>query len=165
MADKPIQERKYNEDVDIETMLEEGAVLAKIFIEVQGNDKKTAKQALEVTINDNLLKETRVSLLEVKMFDLAKYGDKDKKKDYFSGVAEIRIIAEDFPSFLNLVMRYGPTAIEIIKPQEVKLDYDQMHTVVSDASAMAQVYSTKIMTMLKDPERKLIYDTMLGERK
>jgi len=162
MADKPLHEQKYNEDVDVETMLEEGAVLAKIFIEVQGNDKKTAKQALDVTVKENLLKEVKAALLEVRMFDLEKYGD--KKKSIFSGVAEVKLLADDFPSFVSLVMRYGPSAIEIIKPQEVRLDYEQMHTLVSDASAMAQVYSMKIMTMLKDPERKLIYDTMLGKR-
>jgi len=77
-------------------------------------------------------------------------------------VAEIRLVADDFPSFVNIVMRYGPTAIEIITPEEVHLDYEQMHTLVSNVSAMAQVYSNKILTMLKDPERRILYDKMLG---
>jgi len=162
MAEKPIQERKFNEDLNVEELLGEGGVLSKLFIEVQGNDREMAKKALEKTINENLLKESNASLLEVRMFDLEKYGD--KKKNYFSGVAEVKLLADDFPSFVNLVMRYGPTAIEILKPQEVRLDYEQMHTLVSGVSALAQVYSNKIMTMLKDPERRILYERMIGEK-
>ena len=160
MAEKPVHEKKFNEDLDVEQILSEGGVLSKFFIEVQGNEKETAKKALDITIYDNLLKEPSCNILEVKMFDLEKY--EGKKKDYFSGVAEIRLVADDFPSFVNIVMRYGPTAIEIITPEEVHLDYEQMHTLVSNVSAMAQVYSNKILTMLKDPERRILYDKMLG---
>jgi len=162
MADKPIHEKKFNIDLDIAQKITEGGILAKFFIEVQGNDKETAKKALDVTIYDNLLKEPSGSLLEVRMFDLEKY--QGAKKGYFSGVAEVKFVADDFPSFVNIVMRYGPTAIEITEPQEVRLDYEQMHSLVSGVSALAQVYSSKILTMLKDPERKVLYEQMLGEK-
>ena len=162
MVDKPVHEKKFNEDLNVEEILGEGGVLSKFFLEVQGNDKELAKKALDNTIFDNLLKEPKASLLEVRMFDLEKYHE--KKKDYFSGVAEIKLISDDFPSFVNIVMRYGPTAIEILHPQEVKLDYEQMHTLVSGVSAMTQVYANKIMTMLKDPERNILYEEMLGEK-
>ncbi|MCX6695328.1 MAG: hypothetical protein NTU61_03445 [Candidatus Altiarchaeota archaeon] len=165
MIDKPLHEKKYNEEVDVEEKLSEGGILAKMFIEVQGNDKNMAKKALEKTVKENLLKEPKASVLEVRMFDLQKYEtDKKKDKGYFSGVAEVKIVADNFPSFVNVVMRYGPTAIEITNPDEVRLDYEQMHALVSDVSALAQVYSNKIMTMLKDPERRLLYDKMLGEK-
>jgi len=164
MPDKPLHEKKFNQDLDVEEKLGEGAILAKFFIEVQGNDKEVAKKALDKTIYDNLLQEARAYVLEVKMFDLEKYEGTEKKKNYFSGVAEVRILVDDFPSFVNVIMRYGPSAVEILHPEEVKLNYEEMHTLVSDVSALAQVYASKIMTMLKDPERKVLYDEMLGEK-
>ena len=76
MADKPILEKKFNEDVNVEEQVKDGAVLSTLYLEVQGNDKDTAKEALERTVFEKMLSEEYVTLLEARLFEIKK-DDKD----------------------------------------------------------------------------------------
>lgn len=157
MADKPLLEREFNTDLDVDRALSEGSILARLFIEVQGNDKDACQKALERTVFDNLSAEQSVDLLNVKFFEL----QKDEEKGFFSGVVEIKLLFRDFRWFINVVMRYGPSAIEIIEPHEVKLGLDEMQSILADVSEMTQTYSSHIMALLKDEERKKVYMNLL----
>jgi hypothetical protein len=79
-------------------------------------------------------------------------------------VAEVKLIADDFKSFINVSMRYGPTGIEIIQPTEVKLDSDDMHALAGDVSSMMQLFSNQIIAMLRDPERAALYTKMFEKK-
>src|SRR5512137_742994 len=134
MADKPILEKEFNEELDIDKAVSEGSILARLFIEVQGNDKEACQKALERTVFDSLSAEQSVDLLNVKFFELKK----DEEKHFFSGVVEVRLLFRDFRWFIHVVMRYGPSAIEIIEPHDVKLGLDEMQSILADVSEMSQ---------------------------
>lgn len=159
MADKPLVEKVFNEDLDIEKHVRDGAILARLFLEVQGNDGDAAKKALERTIFDSLGNERHVTLLNVKFYEI----QKDAGKDIYSGVVEVKLLVSDFRWFVSVVMRYGPSAIEIIEPQEVHLTMDEMQSLLADVSEISQTYSSQIFALLKDEERKAIYDKMLRQ--
>ncbi|MBM3308964.1 MAG: hypothetical protein FJY77_01800 [Candidatus Altiarchaeales archaeon] len=161
MADKPILEKTFNEDLDLDEKLREGGILSRIYLEVQGNDLKAAKKALENTVLDRMVHEPDFHVLEVKMFDLVK----EEGQEYYSGVIEIKSVARDFHAFLNVVMRYGPSAIEILSPEEITLKSDEMHAIVGDISNFVATYFANIFSMLKDEERVALYQKMLGESK
>jgi len=156
MADKPIVTKKYNEDLDVDLMVREGGILARIYLGVQGNDLKAAKKALENVLFKKLSAEPAISLLEIKMYDILK-----QKNDFFSGVAEVMFVSDDFRGFLSIILRYGPSAVEIIEPSEVKLNSDQMHCISADACDVSHMYSEQIIAMFKDPERMALYQRML----
>jgi hypothetical protein len=157
MADKPVFTKKFNEGFDLEGKIGEGGVHAKIYLGVQGNDLKTAKKAFEDMLFKKLAAESSINLLEVRMFDIKK----DKGAEYFSGVAEVSLVADDFRWFLNMILRYGPSAVEIMEPSEVKLGTEQMHSVAADVSDFVHMYSQQIIAMYKDPERRALLDKML----
>lgn len=157
MSDKPILEKNFNEDLDVERYLREGSILARIFIEVQGNDKDACQKALERTIFDSLANEDPVKLLNVKFYEL----EKDKEGEFFSGVVEVKLLLRDFRWFISVVMRYGPSAMEIIEPNSVKLNLDEMQSILADVSELSQTFSSKILSLLKDEERMAIYEEML----
>jgi len=161
MDEKPVLEKTFNEELDIEELMKEGGILARLYIEVQGNDLEVAKEALNTTVFERLSNEPYISLLEVKMYDLRK---EDDKEEVYSGVVEIKLIAHDFRWFINMVMRYGPTAIEIIEPEEVNLSSDQMHSIAADVSSTSQMLSTQLLSLLKDDERKAIYEKILEKK-
>ena len=156
MADKPVLTRKFNEALDTDALMREGGILARIYLGVQGNDKEAAKKALESTVNTRLAKEEHIRLLEVNMYDILK-----EKKDYFSGVSDVRLIAEDFRWFVNMILRYGPSAVEIIEPEDVRLNMEQMHSLAADVCDFSHMYSEQIIAMFKDPERRALYERML----
>ena len=158
MSDKPIVEKSFNEELDVEKMVKEGGVLARLFLEVQGNDKDAAQEALESTVFKQMAAETQVKLLEAKMFDIL---PDEEKKESFSGVVEVKVVAVDFRWFVNYIMRYGPSAVEIMQPEEVTLKGDEMHSLVSDVSEIVQTYSTRILSMLKDDEGRELYNKLV----
>ena len=159
MGEKPIIDKRFNENIDIDKRVKEGSILARIYIEVQGNDKEAAKKALESTIFGNLLEEKYIDLLRVRFFDIRK----DKTGDFFSGIAEIKLLSRDFRWFVSIVMRYGPSAIEIIKPHNVNLSLDEMHSILADVSEISQSYASQIMALLKDDERRMLYQRIIGK--
>jgi hypothetical protein len=161
MADKPILEKTFNEDLDVEKQVSEGCMHARLYIEVQGNDKEASEKALQRTIFESLALEDPVSLLNVKFYEL----EKNEEKGFYSGVVEIELLFRDFRWFINVVMRYGPSAMEIIEPETVKLNLDEMQSILADVSELSQTFSSQIIALLKDDERKKIYQKMLGTEK
>ena len=158
MADEPILEKRFNEGIDIEEYLRDGAILVRLFIEVQGNDKDAAERALNRTIFDSLANEKDVRLIYAKFYDIRK----DKELKFFSGVVEVKLLTIDFRWLVSVVMRYGPSAIEIIKPERVTLSMDEMQSLLADVSEISQMYSSRIISLLKDDERRKLYEKMLG---
>lgn len=159
MTEKPIVEKTFNENLDVGGRLKSGGILARIFLEVQGNDEDAAKKALENTIFENMNSEPNVKLLEVKLYKIKK----DEKEKFYSGVVEIRLVADDFRWFVSLVMRYGPSAIEIIEPEAVHLNLDEMQSLLADVSETSQIFSSKILGMMKDEERAVLNKKIVGE--
>jgi hypothetical protein len=161
MADKPVLEKTFNEDINVDEKLKEGGILSKLYLEVQGNDRAAAKKALENTIFDRLANEPRFYVLQVKMFDLIR----EDGSEYYSGIIEVQALARDFRTFLNIILRYGPSAVEILHPEEVMLKSDEMHAIVADVSDFVQTYFTNLFSMLKDEERAMLYKKMLEAQK
>lgn len=160
MADKPILEKNFNENIDVEKRLKNGEILARLFIEIQGNDKEAAKKALEKTIFDSLASEKYVTLLNVKFYEILEEDEKGK----YSGVVEIKSLFRDFRWFVSVIMRYGPSAIEIIEPESYTLNLDEMQSLVIDVSELSQTFSSQILTLLKDKERGELYKKFLLEQ-
>ncbi len=152
-------DRRFNEDIDLSKKLSGGSILARAYIEVQGNDQEAAEKALETTVFGNLLGEKYVDVLRVRFFDIRE----DESGDYFSGVAEIKFLVRDFRWFISIVMRYGPSAVEIIEPHSVNLSLDEMHSILADVSEVSQSYASQIMSLLKDDERRRLYQKILSE--
>ncbi|MFC2162636.1 hypothetical protein ACFLRF_03065 [Candidatus Altiarchaeota archaeon] len=161
MAEDQVVRKTFNEDLDVNSRVAEGGILARLYLEVQGNDKDAAKNALDGTVFGKMNAEPMAKLLEVSLYDIQKSED----NQFFSGVAEVKLIADDFRGFVNIAMRYGPTGIEIIKPETVKLDSDDMHALAGDVSSMMQLFSNQIISMLNDPERAALYQQMLAKTK
>jgi len=156
MADKPVVIKQFNIGLDVGRKIEEGGIKTKLYLGVQGNDVKMAKKALDKMVFDRLVKEPTVSVTEVKLYDITKGKD-----GFFSGVAEVDLVSDDFRSFVNIILRYGPSAFEISEPPSVKLGSDEMHAIAGDACDFAHMYSQQIIAMFKDPERMALYQKML----
>lgn len=159
MADKPILEKTFNENLDVEKLIGEGSILARIFIEVQSNDKEMAEKALKSAVLDSLVSEAGVDLLNVKFYELKKDGEGES----FSGVTEVELLFRDFKRFVSVAMRYGPSAIEIIDPHSIKLSLDEMHSILIDVCSFSHTLSSQLMGLLKDKERKALYERMLSK--
>jgi len=158
MKDKPILEKRFNERIDIDKRVREGSMLTRLFIEVQGNNKELAEKALENTIFNAMANERDVDLLYVKFYDIRK----DKNHEFFSGVVEVKLLTRDFRTLVSVVMRYGPTAIELIEPDKITMKMDEMQSLLADVSEICQAYSSRLLALLKDEERRDLYQRIIN---
>jgi hypothetical protein len=163
MADKPIIEQTFNEGIDPGKYVKDGWISSRLFIEVQSNDSAAAESALKRVVFDGLAGEKSAKLLYAKLYDIRKDKGEGKASDVFSGVVEVKLLVRDFRWFVSIVIRYGPSAIEITEPEKVTLTLDEMQSLLVDVSEFAQSYSSRIIAMLKDDERKKLYETMFSE--
>ncbi|RLI93099.1 MAG: hypothetical protein DRO90_01025 [Candidatus Altiarchaeales archaeon] len=156
--DKPILEKRFNDKIDVERRVREGSILTRLFIEVQGNNKEIAEKVLENTIFHMLANEDDVDLIYAKFYDIRK----DKSQMFFSGVVEVKLLTRDFRTLVNIVMRYGPSAIELIEPYEIRMSMDEMQSLLADVSEIVQAYSSKLLALLKDEERMTVYQRIIN---
>lgn len=160
MSDEPILVKEFNEELDVEERVREGGVLSTLYLEVQGNDEQAAREALEKMVFERMGSEPYVDLLEVRLYEITK----DAEKGFYSGVVEVKLVSRDFRWFVNTIMRYGPSAIEIIEPEEYNLSSDEMHSLVADVSELTQTFTSQILALLKDEERLAFYNKMLESK-
>ena len=78
---------------------------------------------------------------------------------------EVKSLFSNFRWLANTIFRYGPSAIEIISPESYTLQLEEMQSLIADVSSFSQSFSSQIMAMLKDDERRKLYQKILKEGK
>ncbi len=105
-----------------------GWMHATIAIEVQGNDKDYAKDALEKMI-ERMEKESGVQIVDKEFSDFEK-----TEKDLFSYSCEIEFIAHDFGKLTRIALLYSPSYYEIHKPKKVTIEIGEAQNMLADIS-------------------------------
>jgi hypothetical protein len=132
-----------------------GWIKAWFAIEVMARDKETTEESLKShiaqmeTAKDMFIfdkKFSEIQRVENPMRDI---------KEAYSQVVEITVYVKDFYSFINIVVAFGPSAIEILEPKEYKLRIDEMQSLSNVISGlMHQFASAGIGGMVITPPKK-----------
>jgi hypothetical protein len=78
--------------------------------------------------------------------------------------AEVKLLAKNFNSLVNVSFRYAPIGLDIIKPEEVKLSIREMHDVLLNISQTAQEYTTFITEKVMNEEERIAFKKQLLNR-
>ncbi len=116
-----------------------GAVLAIMHFDVHGKEKEAVRDSL-VEFLSRLSKEQGVLYSKVEI-DEAIGGEEEG----FSTNAEVKILADNFGTMLLLSMRYGPVAVEIVKPTEIKLGAQEMQDLLLVGSEVSKQYAAYVV--------------------
>jgi hypothetical protein len=54
---------------------------------------------------------------------------------------------------MHIVLRYGPSAIEILEPEEITLSKAEIDNMLADVSAMVHGLTTKVFELMSARER------------
>jgi hypothetical protein len=154
-------ERKLDELFD--QACRQGAVLAVFHFDAHGQDAEKVKTTL-VEFASRISKESGLVYCK---------GEIDtnvlEKDGMFSTTAEVKLLAESLRILLDLSLKYGPVAIEILKPNEVRLTIDEVQNLLVDASLIAQEYASFIIQHslkgqdLEDYKKRLERRSELGK--
>ncbi len=94
--------------------------------------KKALENLLEKLETDQRVKVYKKEFSQVKRVE----NPLPEIKEGFSVVAEVEIIVKKFDELVQIVMEYGPSAVEILEPKELKLNIGDCQNVLNGVSDM-----------------------------
>jgi hypothetical protein len=152
--------RNYTE-ADLQRLIGEatkyGAVHALFHLDAHGPDKEKVR-ALLVDYVAALTKEPGV------LYCRGTVEEAIDLEGTYSTAAEVRLLAENFKVLNQLALKYGPIAIELLAPSQVKLDAEQATQVLLDSSESMQRFSAYIMEKVLSAEDKTKFQEHLKRR-
>jgi len=127
--------------------LDEGGIETAFFIESHGNDRETVAEALKATLLKDLRNEQGVTVREVKFHPVI------EKEKLYSGFVECNFVARDPQTVIYLSLRYGPSAVEITKPDSFTMSNGELQNMAADTSAAVQALTGRILEMMTPEAR------------
>ena len=125
----------------VKKRLKEGWIRSWMMVEVLATTKSTAEKALEVHI-DKIAKENKTEIVQTE-FHETKEVEKplpNVEKGY-SCVVEIEMLTENYDKLVYLVMNYGPSAVEILEPKELRIGAGEAQGILNSVSEMIHKFA------------------------
>ncbi len=121
--------------------VKEGWIRAAMMIEALAITKETAESALDKHV-EKMTKEKDIIICK-KEFRGAEEVDKplpNVPKGY-SQVVDIELVVENFDKLVWIVMNYGPSAIEILEPKNITMDFGEAQGILNSLASMIHTYA------------------------
>lgn len=141
----------------------QGAVYALMHFDAHGSEETAVRDSL-VDFIARLTKEKGV------VYCKGEIETAMEKDGMYSSFAEVTVLGEHFNALLNLCLKYGPVAVEILKPKELRLTVEEAQSLLLDAAQATQEYSQYILEKtlsaddLRTLQQRVKRRTELGER-
>lgn len=115
----------------VDKRMKEGWIKAALTVEAMAVDEKTAESALKKHVEK--MANEKDMLIYSKEFGSIQEVKKPLPniEKGFSQIVDMEIIAENFDKLVYIVMNYGPSAIEILEPREIKMDMGEAQGVLN----------------------------------
>lgn len=132
-------------EVNGDKLLSNGWIKAWLVFDTQAVEKKTLEGLLSNLLNKlKIIKEVEVvsdSLTEPELIEpVQRFKDKGIK-EVFSQVLEVELFSKDFETLFYVVLTFGPTALEVLAPKELKVDMRQMQNTLVLVSELMHKYA------------------------
>jgi hypothetical protein len=114
----------------------EGWLRAWMMFEVLAVNEKTTREALESLIN-RLDSDKRAEIYNKKFSNLKKVDKPLPNIDSgFSLTCEVELISKKFENLVDIVIEYGPSAIEILEPSNFELKAGEAQTILNSIAKL-----------------------------
>jgi len=114
--------------MDPSEKVEEGWINARLIIEAQGKPEKHVLRNLEA------IKAQISSLTGVEVYDEKSEPPHVIKDSFVSALMDLGVVVKDIDLLMQLVLNYGPSAVLIVEPEEIKIDFRQLQNVFNDVA-------------------------------
>jgi len=106
----------------VKKKLKEGWIKSSMIIEVLATSETAARTALEKHIRQ-MEKENGVLVYKKEWSDFRKVDRPFRDIEVaYSYIVDLELLTQNFERLVYLVMNYGPTSVEILEPQSIKMD-------------------------------------------
>lgn len=127
----------------ISKKMKEGWLKCWMMFEVLAVSEDATKEALEGHMK-RLEQEKDFMIYDKKIGEMEKQdAPLPNVKEAFSQVGEIEVLVSNYDRLMTLVMNYGPSSVEILEPDEIKLTLDQAQGALNSVSAMMHKFASQ----------------------
>lgn len=137
--------------------LSEGGVLALLYFDLHGNSKEAVKNIM-VGFVGKLTQRGGV------IYALGEIDEVIKDEELFSTSAEVKLLARDFSTLLNVCAEYSPIGVEILKPDRIKMTLGEAQGVLLNVATLTQSFTKMLVEKVMTPEEKKVYGRKLAQR-
>ncbi len=118
-------------DEKVRKKLKEGWIKSWMMIEVMAISEKYTKEALKKHVEK--MEKEKKTIIYKKDFKEARKVDKPFKNinSAYSQVVELELLTENYEQLVFLVMNYGPSSIEIMGPEHIKMDMGEAQGILN----------------------------------
>ncbi len=114
----------------------QGQIQALLSFEVLAVNEQAAKESLQSMI-EKLDKDERAKIYKKEFSGLEKVENPLKNiKVAFSQVCEIELICKRFEELVGIIIEYGPSSCEILKPEKLSLSMADAQNILNSVSEM-----------------------------
>ena len=134
------------EKVTRETV-QKGGVLARLYFDIHARTKDATQQISAAFINELIHKEGVVYALGE--IDEPIEGGENKN---WSTTVEVKLLGRNFATLAGICLGHSPYSVEILRPNEIKLQIGEAHELLSAMSVITADYKKHILLKLAKPE-------------
>jgi len=124
-----------------------GGVLAMLYFDIHAKSKEVVQELGAGFINSVIHKPGVVFALGE--IDEPVGGEEGKN---WSSSIELKVLTKDFATLAAICMAHSPYTVEILRPDEIKLQLAEAHTLLGTMSAITAEYKKYILTKLSNPD-------------
>lgn len=121
---------------DVKKKVKNGWIRSWMMIEVLAITEKAAKSALKKH-TQKMGREKRTIIYNKKFHEIKKVEKPFPKiETAYSCVAELELVTQTYDQLIYLVMNYGPSSIEILEPEKLKIDMGEAQSILNSVAEM-----------------------------
>ena len=117
----------------------------RIIIEASAVEQELLEKSLK-KIEEALKKEDNFTIYDCILQKIVKEGE------HYHSYLEINLSVKNFQALMRLMLFYGPTSIEIIKPDKYELSMDDMQDGLMDLAEMVHAYNDYFLKQMNQRE-------------
>lgn len=141
----------------IKKTVNDGGVLALLYFDLHGTDKETLVQ-LGAGLVQKILKEEGV------VFAKGEIDEPMENEKLFSTSIEMKVLTKDLSSLAGLCSNFCPFSLEVLEPQEIRLDTSHMQDLLMYISSSSHDYKKYIIEKLSTPQTRAEYAKNIKNR-
>lgn len=130
-----------------EERIAKGGVLARLYFDVQHQERDKLQPLLVDLVNNRLMKEKGI------VYCYGSVEEPLEKDGTFITSATVTVLFEGFPPMIAIAFRYAPAGIEILRPEkEMRFTVSELQSLLMDVSQISLEYSNFILQKVLKPE-------------
>jgi hypothetical protein len=151
--------RKAIPDVDKLTKdtLRNGGVLALLYFDIHTKSKEKA-QEIGTGFVSHLLTEQGV------VYAVGEIEEPMVDNDLYSSAMQVKVLCKSFLYLANLCSTHSPFSVEILKPDEIRLQLSEAHELLGNVASTTADYKKYIVEQLSKPEDLERYKRILEHK-